>query len=132
MSREPYILRTDEMRDKIAALVAGLDMSKPWSVTLEPYRKKRTNSQNALLHKWFDIIAKHTGYADAEIKELYRDMFLGTEPRDFGGTIREIRRSTTALTTPEFSEFMDRVYQHATSELGILLPVPEELGRDAA
>jgi hypothetical protein len=122
MSREPYI----EQRDAIRDLVGKLDVSKPWSITVEPYRKKRTNSQNALLHKWFDIIGRDTGYAAAEIKEIYRDMFLGTMPRDFGGEVRDVRRSTADLKSEEFSEFMDRVYQHATASLGVLLPLPEE------
>jgi hypothetical protein len=126
MSREPYILRTDEQRDAIRDLVGKLDMSKPWSVTIEPYRKKRTNSQGALYFKWVGIIARETGNSQDDVHEALKAKFCPPRTVTLGDEERHIR-TTTKLTTGEMSAFMDAVHAFAASELAILLPIPEEM-----
>ena len=131
MSREPYIIRSIEQRDRIRDLVAGLDVSKPWSVTVEPFKKKRTNSQGALYFKWVSIIARETGNSQDDVHEALKAKFCPPRTVTLGDDERHVR-TTTKLSTVEMSAFMDACYAFGTSELGLLLPVPEELGRDAA
>lgn len=128
MSREPYIIRDETMRQRVSDLVDALDLTKPWSVTIEPYKKKRSLSQNALYWKWVGIIADETGNDNDDIHEAFKGMFLTPRAVQIGIESREIR-STVKQNTDEMKTYMDKVYAYATSQLGILLPIPEELGR---
>lgn len=131
MAREPFIVRDEAGRQRVLDLIAQLDLSKQgWKITVAPNARKRSLDQNALYHKWCGIIAAETGHSHDEIHEWCKGQFL--EPRivEFRGEVMEIR-TTTNLTTAQMSDFMNRVYAWATSELGLLLPIPEELGRAA-
>ena len=128
MSREPYIIRDETMRQRVSDLVDALDLGKPWSVTIEPFKKKRSLSQNALYWKWVGIIADETGNDNDDIHEAFKGMFLTPRSVQIGNESREIR-STARQNTDEMKGYMDKVYAYATSQLGILLPIPEELGR---
>lgn len=128
MSREPYIIRDEAMRQRVSDLIDGLDLAKPWSVTVEPYRKKRTLSQNGLYWKWVSIIADATGNSDDDAHDALKDKFCPPREVQLGDDYRTIR-STAKLETLEFKSYMDKVYAFATAELGIMLPIPEELGR---
>ena len=131
MSREPYIIRDDAGRDRISDLVAKLDMSKAWAVTVEPYKKKRSLNQNALYWRWIALVARETGNANDDVHEALKAKFCPPRTVHLGDEERDIR-STAKLTTAEMQAYMDAVYAYVTTELGMLLPLPEELGRDAA
>lgn len=128
MSREPYLIRDEAMRQRVSDLIDGLDLSKPWSVTIEPHKKKRSLSQNALYWRWVGIIADNTGNDNDDVHEALKGMYLAPRSVEMGSERREIR-STAKQTTDEMKAYMDKVYAFATSQLGILLPIPEELGR---
>ena len=87
---------------------------------------KRSNSQNAYL--WgviYKHIGEYTGHSSEEVHEFCKARFL---PRSFvviGGVEMPSIKSTTQLTVPEFSEYVDRVTAFA-GELGIELPVRSE------
>jgi hypothetical protein len=125
VSREPYIIRTEVQRDAIRDLVAKLDVSKPWSVTVDPYRKKRTNSQNNLYWKWISIVARETGNSKDDVHDAFKQMFCPPRVVKIGDDERSIY-TTTKLTTQEMTDYINAVYAYATSELGYLLPLPEE------
>ena len=126
-AQPPIIIRDEVIRVRVMDLIAKLDLRKPWEITVKPYRKKRTLSQNGLMHMWLGIIADHLGYGIDEVKDIYRDKFLPKVPRQFGDEERMVGRSTVSLDTAEMGAFCDKIYAHATSELGLLLPIPEEL-----
>jgi hypothetical protein len=126
VSREPYIIRTPEQRDAIRDLVGKLDVSKPWSITVEPYRKKRTNSQNNLYWKWISIVARETGNSQDDVHDAFKDMFCPPRTVTLGDNERHVR-STTKLNTAEMTEYMNAVYAYVTSELGCHLSIPEEM-----
>ncbi len=110
-------------------------MSKPWSVTVEPFKKKRTLSQNGLYWKWLertvDIVARETGNDKDDLHDIFKEKFLTPKIVEFDGQVHR-KYSTKNLTTAEMSEYMNRIYAFVTSQLGIILPIPEELHRDAA
>jgi len=82
----------------------------------------RSHSQNRFL--WgvvYREIAIHTGHSEEEIHEVCKQRFL---PKSFvviEGIETEIHKSTTSLTVPEFSEYLDRCMALA-GEMGITLP----------
>lgn len=129
-AQPPIILRDDTMRARVLDLIARLDLSKPWEITVKPWRKKRTLSQNALYHKWLGevvaMVAEHTGHDHDDIHDFCKRKFLKPRVVEINGEVHE-RYTTTDLETPEMSAYMDKVYGWATSELGLLLPLPEEL-----
>ncbi len=124
-----YVLRTDEIRARVCRLVmaVGKQSGKLAQITIAPYRKKRSLSQNALLHKWFDVIAKESdsGYSAHDIKELLCKQFLSVRVVEIGGISHECRAETSKLSTVDMSEFMGKIEAWA-AELGILLPTPGE------
>lgn len=135
MKRPPLVIKDEVMRHRVLDLIARLDLSKPWEVTVNPHRKKRTLAQNALMWSWVNEVADHvrdyTGMDSDEIHEFFKAKFLPARLIEVNGDSVEYR-TTTKLTRQEMSEYMDRIYHWATSELGLLLPSPADLGRDAA
>ena len=130
MSR-PYRIAHEESRQRAIEAIKALDLSKPWLVSIQRERMRRSLNQNALYHKWIGIIAEHVGDTHNRIHEWCKGEFLPPEFITVEGRSRECRKSTTELDTKEMSRFMDLVYTWATSELGLILPVPEDLGRAA-
>ena len=130
MKRPPIIIRDESLRQRVIELVGALDLGKPWQVTIEPYRKKRTLSQNALMWKWIHEVAhhvsEHTGHTEDEIHDFFKQQFLPPKIVEIGGKVSTYR-TTTTLKTKEMSEYMDKIYAWATSELGLMLRLPEEM-----
>lgn len=123
MSRILYIIRDEKLRAQVAGLIASLNLERPWSVSIEPYKKKRSLNQNALYHKWVGIIADVTGNSHDDVHDVLKSKFCPVREITIGDKV-EVVRSTTKLNTLEFKDYADKVYAFAQTELGILLPVP--------
>ena len=129
---DPIIIRDETLRAEALRRIFALDLSKPMKMTLAPYKKNRSLEQNALYWKWLGIIANDTGHDADEIHEFCKQKFLEPIFVEINGETHEARRTTTKLKVDEMSSYMNRVYAWATSELGILLPLPEDHFEDAA
>ena len=130
-ARAPFLLATENDRNSVVGLITSLSLKKPWAITIEPHRKKRSLSQNGLYWKWLDetvaLVSKETGNDSDDLHEFFKQKF--TMPKTFGVNGEACRRwTTTTLTTGEMSEFIDRVYAWVTSELGIMLQMPQHEG----
>ena len=121
----PLIIRDEPMRASVCRLIAGLDLAKPWAVTVEPHKERRSLNANALYWKWVGLIAQETGNDPDTVHEVFKQKFLVPEEISFMGE-KVFYRSTARLDTGKMTDYMNRVYSFATSELGILLPVPED------
>ncbi len=121
----PHIIRDETMRAAVCRLIYALDLAKEWSVTVEPHKERRSLSQNSLLWKWNGIIAQETGNDVDVVHDTLKKKFLAPEEITLFGE-KSLYRSTARLDTQRMSEYMNQVYAFATSELGILLPVPED------
>ena len=94
-------------------------------------------NQNGLMWKWLDNVAKvvseDTGSSiratKDDIHEHMKQEFLTPELIEIGDAIFE-RRSTKDLSVKEMSDYMEKVYVWATRDMGYLLPLPLEHGRD--
>ena len=94
---------------------------KPLTVTLERKRSIRSRNQN----DWYwsvviGLFAEHCGYEPDELHEALKWRFLKIHT-DKG---LEMCRSTTDLSTVEFTQYVDRVRQLA-AEMGCVIPDPE-------
>lgn len=100
-------------RDGKAAVVT---FSRPTTV--------RSNNQNRLY--WgvvVQTIATETGHTSEEIHSVLKQMFL---PRRFvtvGKHEHELHKTTTELTTEEFSLYLEQIRAWASTELNINLPL---------
>jgi hypothetical protein len=131
-ARHQIILRDETLRQRVIKLIGALNLDKLWQITIEPYRKKRSLSQNALMWKWIEEVVQHvyqhTGQDKDDIHEFFKARFLS--PRWVKIADWRIRYYTTRkMTTAEMSTYMDAIYAFCTSELGLFLPLPEEMGR---
>ena len=132
MNKQTIIIRDEAVRERVVNVLANLNIEKPWEVTIQRHTRKRSLSQNSLMWKWLNEVADHvrdhTGMDSDDIHEFFKAKFLPAKIVDINGESAEYR-TTKSLTTSEMADYMNRIYAWATSELGLLLPVPEELGR---
>ena len=126
MSRHPFTIRDEEARQRALFLIASLDLKRIWQVTVEPYRKQRSLSQNGLYWRWVEIISNDTGNDVDAIHDYLKGKFLTPKEMEIAGE-KFMCRSTRKLDTKTMSEYMDRCYSWAGSDLGIFLPIPEEM-----
>jgi len=107
--------------DRLAYIrhLAGME-GKRVELVVHPVRKARTDNQNAY---YFGVaialIADHTGYTADEAHDAMKMMFL--KVRGENGFPDRIR-STTDLSTAEFSEYVEHIKRWASTALGIYIP----------
>jgi hypothetical protein len=94
------------------------------------YTNPRSLSQNALVHLWFNTMAKHFSKkveVDAEhMKLLMKNKFLGTEDVVVGSTVIEGQlKRTSKLTKGEMTYFMNQIHEWAADH-GVNLPIPAD------
>lgn len=94
--------------------------------------RRRTLSQNALYWKWLSeaikAVATETGNDTDDLHEFFKHKFLTPQIIEVRGETIQ-RWTTTKMTTAEMAEFTDKVYAWIVGELGIILPMPQDLGR---
>ena len=55
------IIKTNTDRDNFITKALAVKLDKPWKMTAEPYKPKRSVAMNSLLYAWYAAIAEHTG-----------------------------------------------------------------------
>lgn len=118
-------------------------------VIIRPYRKNRSREQNSLYWKWLGEISLETGEDTESLHETFKRKFLAPilkrddegyrdlsvelqtlrgngqhESADRIGLILLSKLSTGALTTKQFSEYLDYIEKHAAEFLNITLTQP--------
>jgi hypothetical protein len=99
--------------------------------TLETETKNRSLSQNA--YYWgviIDLLSEHCGFTTDEMHEILKHKFLrrsvwivkkhGIEEQSI------ITKSTQELTTKEFEDYLSKVREWSSLELGVYIPLPNE------
>lgn len=87
--------------------------------------KLRTEQQNKYYHKLLDIICAHTGEEHMQVHTDLKCMFL-SRPWVKGNKEYTLVKSTTELTSKDFGDYLEKVFQWASSELGLILPSSSE------
>ena len=123
------IIRDEAIRQRVIDHIAALSLNKPWTIEIKRHVKKRSLSQNALYWKWIGVISDETGNDNDVLHDYFKRKFLtpiNTKLNNFNGEYLNYR-TTTKLPTDQMSAYMEKVNAFAGTELGILLPQPEEL-----
>lgn len=95
-------------------------------VTIRQHRERRSDQQSR--YYWgvvVAILADHCGYTPEEMHDSLKLMFLRDRANEKPGLVRV--RSTTALDTREFSEYVDSIKRFAASDLRVYIPDPGEV-----
>lgn len=109
-------------------------MEKSWRVTVGPYRKARSNDQNAFLWMTYQTILDSAteelrGWTKDDLHEFFLIDAFGAETIDGFGRkrLKPIKRSSK-LTTTEFMDYVAHIQQFM-AERGLYLPDPNEENR---
>jgi hypothetical protein len=107
---------------KWAIMLSRLKGKRVW-VSVTPEKQLRNLSQNAYLWVIYEAIAEWSGHESEEIHEAMKGMFLPKRPLGMPGDKPALTAigSTTTLTVPEFSEYVDKVKRWAASQ-GCVVP----------
>ena len=98
-----------------------------FEVTIEKKKKHRSIQQNRWYWAAIKIMADHTGYTSNEMHEVCKLKFLKVElVNEKTGEVFEYVRSTTDLTTTEFSNYMDEIRLFAAETFSLEIPLPNE------
>jgi len=125
------IIHNDSDKDRAIGHIKALNIDKPWSVDIKPYKKNRSLSQNKLYWKWITCIGDSIGYERDELHAIMADKFLPDEIVEYGGKQIKKDKSTSRLNTKEFTEYLEKIDRFAASELGIVLPTNDDLYLEA-
>ena len=114
----------------VATMVASIDTQKSWTITVEPWRKRRTDAQNRFLNGVvYPMILEKGGEAlrgwhRADLHEFFLGECWGWERIEGMGhkRMRPIKRSST-LTKDEFTEYLMFIEQRCL-DMG-MGPLPE-------
>ena len=127
-------LATEAERTRWIAFVQTQPL--PLQVDVKPWKRPRTNEQNAMLWAMYAPLAEHMGYDAEDIHEWmcgrmwgWKDVKVPKTPRNPEGLASVPIRSTTrdetgkraVLTTVEFSKFVDMVDRIA-AQAGVYVP----------
>ena len=123
-----YMIDNQTKAFSVASLISSLNLAKKWDVTIEPHKAKRSLPQNSLLWDWYTIIGNDIGYTKDEVHDLLREMFLPWEEIELKGVKRKRLTSTSSdeFKTKHMAAYMEQIDRFAASELGIILPHPDD------
>jgi hypothetical protein len=110
-------------------LIDDLSPAKPWKITAVQYRKKRSNPQNSYF--WTVIIGTlktETGNDANDLHDVLCGEAFGWEEYQVLGK-RKVRpvKGTSQLLVDEFESFCEWCRAYAAQNLGIVIPLPNEV-----
>jgi DNA segregation ATPase FtsK/SpoIIIE-like protein len=99
------------------------------SITVESYKKSRSNSQNAYYWSLIGILANFTGFDKQDLSEFMVIECGFTRISKVFDSEQVKARSTTTLTVSEFSELINKVIEYLLSNQ-LSYPQPSYYGFD--
>ena len=129
----------------------AINEGKPLVVTIKPETKDRSKDQNRLYWLQLHFVEKQTGQDADSLHEIVKGKFvtkiLMRDREGFAEMVEAIRHlkaigskeyesiaagvykliSTTILDTKQFTDYLRLVEAYMLSELGIMVPVPDDL-----
>lgn len=122
-------IETLEDRDKVIEYVKKLhiDSKNKYLADIKKKRKIRSINQNSLYWLWLKCIWDETGNHKDTLHDYFAKKYLGQEQiMIFGKYPVSVNKTTTALDTKQFTDYLERIQQEALTELDICLPQPKD------
>lgn len=115
-------------KQKVIDYIKKLPEGKSYTVEIKVKRKQRSTDQNRLYWLWLNCMMAETGEHKDRLHEFFKQHFLGMDEHwAFDKYQVIVPRSTSTLDTKQMTDYLERVQQFAATELGIVLPSPEDL-----
>lgn len=118
------------MLNRITRFCHALGFEKRWRITIEPYVRRRSNSQNSYLwgvvYPTILLNGPLDGWTGDDLHEFFLGEHFGWETVEGFGRkkLKPIRRSSR-LSTVEFNEHVEFI-QRFMAEKGVYIPDPNE------
>jgi len=122
---EPITISDELMRQRVIEHIRVLNLERPWIVEVRRPKRKRSLSQNGLYWMWLGVISDETGNDPDVLHEFFKLKYLETIV-DTVGNYGFTYRTTTKLEPDKMAAYLNAVEAFAASELGIMLPQPED------
>jgi hypothetical protein len=96
-----------------------------YQITVKKVSEKRSIAQNDLLWMWMKCIENETGTPKDEVYMYYCKKFL-MRTMTMGQKQERIYLTSSKLNMEQMTHFLDQIKADAASELGIILPTPQD------
>lgn len=117
--------RVDDITARLDTMLSTL-RNGDYVLTITQRKEHRTLSQNALLWLWLRCIEEETGNETDVLYNFFCAQFLRYVVVVDGVSVVG-NKTSSQLTTDEFTVFLDKIQRYAAEELGgITLPSPED------
>ena len=102
----------------------NLGKLKDWKYVIKERKNTRSDKQNSYYWALIDLVSKETGIDKDEIHEKMRYKFLSVPPKS--DKQLPYCKSTSKLTTAEFTTYIEDMRNFFAELLGMVLPSAEE------
>jgi len=123
-----YVIKERSDAEVVAVIIKELPFEfTPYAVKIEIIKNNRSNNQNR--YYWgvvLKYISNNTGSTPEELHDVFKPMFL-KEFISFNGSEVERVKDTKRLTTLEFEAYLTKIRTFASAELGVFIPLPNEV-----
>lgn len=112
------------------SLVTRCPVLKGKQVVITERKSKRSNEQNRWL--WgcaIPLIAEHCGYDAHEREALHYELLavrFGTVESKLRPGVQMPAKTSSQMNTRDFSAYMEWLARYAATELGVIIPLPDE------
>ncbi len=125
-------------KDDLIRYLSDFEFEKPVEINIKPFKGKRSLNQNALFHKWCEVLSKYLisrGRYDWDFEKTKYNLkgtFLGwdeIEQVDMRTGERRVTyepKHTSDQSVEDMFFFMEKVYFWVLNELGLALPIPDD------
>jgi hypothetical protein len=104
-----------------------LDWNIGYEIKVAKIENKRTLASNRLYWLYLTCISQETGNDKNDLHEFFKHKYCyWNEINMFNESLITIK-STTTLTTKQFTEYIEKIIIFACTELGITLPNPDDI-----
>jgi len=128
------------------------ELSGPQDVIVKDHQNSRSLAQNNLLWKWLGEISKETGQSDTDLHDIYKEKYLcgifirdDEEYAEMAHAVKLVKdvdpakykslrkwviaeTSTTNCSVKQFTEYLNKIKEHAVVGLRITLTEPSMQG----
>jgi hypothetical protein len=132
-----FKLVTESDRARLMGYLAGLDLTKPYKVSIVQVRSKRSDAQNKLLWLWNGLIQAHLRDSFGQIasSEEWHEILVSrlwpSEVRRVelpdGAAFKVGRAKTRGFTIAQMTTYLELLDAYCAEHLGLLLPHPDDL-----
>lgn len=129
MDQQYFPIHTEGMKNTAVKVLSAMPL--PCEVTIQPFRTKRSQSQNRLYWLWLTEIAQQMEvdgkrYSKEDWHHLCAMKWIGVKTIEIGGKGFPVpEKSTTKLKVGEFAEYLTKIEAHFLSK-GVALTFTDD------